>query len=170
MIKKLRKIRQEKGLTQTQLAKLSGVSQSLIARIEQGKIDPGYSKAQRIIAALDSTSKSFARDIMIKNIHTISISDKIEKAISIMKEEDISQLPVVKQGKIVGSISESSITLRNPNAQNIRNIIEPSLPTVDQNAPVELIRDLLKHSQAVIVTNEGRPIGIVSKADLLRLI
>ncbi|MBU4502216.1 MAG: helix-turn-helix domain-containing protein, partial [Nanoarchaeota archaeon] len=43
------KIRRNKiGLTQTQLARLAGVSQSLIAKIESKKIDPTFSKTKSI--------------------------------------------------------------------------------------------------------------------------
>jgi transcriptional regulator with XRE-family HTH domain len=47
-------IRQElRQLTQAQLAKASGVSQSTIAQIEKGKKDPSISTLKKIAAALD---------------------------------------------------------------------------------------------------------------------
>ena len=36
------------GLTQSELAKLAGVSQSLIAKLESGKIEPSYTKVKTI--------------------------------------------------------------------------------------------------------------------------
>ena len=47
-------IRQERRkITQSELAKLSGVSQSTIAQIEKGKKDPSISTLKKIGAALD---------------------------------------------------------------------------------------------------------------------
>ncbi|MBI2079314.1 helix-turn-helix domain-containing protein, partial [Candidatus Micrarchaeota archaeon] len=43
-VSKLGSLRRKLGITQKELAKLAGVSQSLIAKIEMGKIDPAYSK------------------------------------------------------------------------------------------------------------------------------
>jgi predicted transcriptional regulator len=170
MLRKLKQIRQEKGITQTQLAKLSGISQSLIARIEQGKIDPSYSKAQKLFAALEGKSKALVKDVMNKRIYTIDAGERIEKAISLMKRKNISQLPVVKGKEIVGSVSESAIAMRKQKTLLIKDIIEPSLPSLDINASIEVVRDLLKHSQAVIITQHGKPAGIITKTDLLRLV
>ena len=41
-IDRISKIRKQLGLTQIQLANLAGVSQSLIAKLESGRIDPSY--------------------------------------------------------------------------------------------------------------------------------
>ena len=41
------------NLTQKQLAKLAGVSQSLIAKLESKKIDPSYTKVKAIFDALE---------------------------------------------------------------------------------------------------------------------
>jgi len=47
--------RRELGLTQSKLAILAGVSQSIIAKIESGSVDPSYSVVARILAALERT-------------------------------------------------------------------------------------------------------------------
>ena len=53
----IKKIRKKIGLTQTGLANRAGVSQSLIAKIESGRIDPTYTKTQKIFAALSDLEK-----------------------------------------------------------------------------------------------------------------
>ena len=45
-LNEISRLRKQLGLTQAELAKLSGVSQSLIAKLEAGKIEPSYSKAK----------------------------------------------------------------------------------------------------------------------------
>ena len=49
----LRLLRIRAGLTQAELAKKAGVSQSLIARIESGKVNPRVSTLMRIYQALE---------------------------------------------------------------------------------------------------------------------
>ncbi len=51
-LSEIKHLRKKFGLTQSQLAKLSGVSQSLIAKIEADRIDPTFSKAQKIFEAI----------------------------------------------------------------------------------------------------------------------
>lgn len=41
------------NLTQKQVSQLAGVSQSLIAKLESGKIDPSYTKVKAILDVLD---------------------------------------------------------------------------------------------------------------------
>ena len=67
----LKKIRKLNNLTQKQLAELSGVSQSLIAKIESNKIDPTFTNAQKIYTALQALSEKDEKkavDLMNKNL------------------------------------------------------------------------------------------------------
>ncbi|MHA1315870.1 MAG: helix-turn-helix domain-containing protein [Candidatus Helarchaeota archaeon] len=50
----LKKLRKESKLTQTELARLAGVSQSLIARIEKNDVDPKCSTMRKILGAIES--------------------------------------------------------------------------------------------------------------------
>ena len=56
-ITQLKKIRKQLDLTQHQFAKNSGVSQSMIAKIEAGKLDPTYSYVRKIEDAMSSLTK-----------------------------------------------------------------------------------------------------------------
>src|SRR5947207_16027948 len=47
------KKRKDLGLTQSRLAVSAGVSQSIIAKIEAGSVDPSYSIVQRLFSALE---------------------------------------------------------------------------------------------------------------------
>jgi len=59
-------MRKRMGLTQTELAEKAGVSQSLIARVEAGTVDPRYSKVEKIFRALEVNGGQVvtAREIM----------------------------------------------------------------------------------------------------------
>src|SRR3989344_3585870 len=106
-LEEIREIRKKLGMTQTELANRAGVSQSLIAKIESGRIDPTYTKTQKIFAALSELEKKEeikAGQIMTARIIGVAPADSIKEAIAKMKKSQISQLPVVEDHKLVGMV------------------------------------------------------------------
>ena len=111
-LEEVKKIRKKLGMTQTELANRSGVSQSLIAKIESGRIDPTYTKTKKIFAALSELEQKEeikAEQLMTSRIISISSSAPIKEAIAKMKKSKISQLPVIDDHNLIGLISESII-------------------------------------------------------------
>ena len=176
-LKRIKQMRLNLELTQKDLAKLSGVSQSLITKIERGNIDPSYSIGRRIFAVLEEQMAKTRRSIVIKNICTKKLvltkfDDSIEKAIGLMKKHAISQLPVIKNNSIIGSISEETFInnydkITDGNIK-VEQIMDDPFPILPIDTPVPLIRDILKTYHAVILMKNGKPFGIISKADLLK--
>lgn len=180
-LKYMGKLRKQLGLTQKQLARLSGVSQSLIAKIESGKIDPAYSKAQQIMGALateqnkkESTKR--ACNIMSKNIIFLSPSENVGAAINLMKRKDISQIPIMDDHSCVGSISENVIVEsiseygNNLASLTIGKVMDDAFPSMPSESNIEAVAGLLKFYKAVLVKADGKIIGIITKADLLKAI
>ena len=170
------------GMTQEQLAKESGVSQSLIARIERGGIDPRYSKAKAVFEALEKLGKKDneirAENIMAHDVIGVSRLDTVEYAAKVMRKHKISQLPVIDGNKVIGCVSERTIVekvvggedLHELSKKRVREVMDPSIPIIDKKAPLSLISVLLEHSPAVIVMDEGEVKGIIAKADLLKFL
>jgi predicted transcriptional regulator len=178
-IQRIGKMRKQLGLTQKELAALAGVSQSLIAKIESGKIDPAYSKVMAITAALEAEQnkgKRTAEQIMTSGILSVAPSEPLEKAIKLMREKDISQLPVFEAGKCVGSLSDSMIVdLMAEKGEGIRalkvgDVMSESYPVIPANSLADVAMGLLHHYRAVLVEKDGKIGGIITKADLLRAI
>jgi len=48
--------------------------------------------------------------------------------------------------------------------------MEEAFPQVDEDAPLALISSLLQVYSAVLVTKKGMVVGIITKADLLRIL
>jgi len=73
----LRRMRRNAGLTQKELAKKAGVSQSLIARIETRTVDPRLSTLQKIVDALFiEVEGGFARDVMKGPVITVDVKNQ----------------------------------------------------------------------------------------------
>lgn len=178
-ISQIRELRKKLGITQHELAKLSGVSQSLIAKIEAGRIDPAYSKAKGIISALQrqqfSKEKS-AKDLMHPGIAAISPDETLHSAAAKMRKHSISQLPVAEGRHVVGSITERTILehfapgKKNMANLRVREVMEGAFPTVLPSTPVSAVASLLLHYPAILVMEKGSVEGIITKADLLKAI
>lgn len=176
---KIKKLRQKLNLTQKQLAKISGVSQSLIAKIESGRIDPAYSKVKQIQEALENELnrqevKKKAIDLMSARIISVAPDDKLNRVLNIMKKNDVSQLPVFDGPQCVGSLSDSMLVeWLSKYGPNISKVVvgvamTESFPTVPPNSHVDAIAGLLKYYKAVLVKKEGKIVGIITKADLIK--
>ncbi len=171
-LEEIKEIRKKFGLTQGQLALRAGVSQSLIAKIEAGRLDPTYSKAQKIFEAIDTLCKKKelkAEQIMNKQIISVKPNDSIKEAIKKMKKADISQMPVIEEHKSIGIVSESIIleALLNKKGNKIKEIMEDSAPVVSKNTTVNAISNLLRFYPMVLVSQNGELTGIITKSDLL---
>jgi len=171
-IENIKQIRKNLGLTQSDLAKRAQVSQSLIAKIESGRLDPTYSNAKKIFQALTDMSKKTeakAGEIMTKHIISLKPSDNIKDAIKIMKENNISQMPVIEHHKSIGLVSEAIIleSILNNKGKKVREIMQDSPPVVSKNASVSVISQMLKFFPMVLVSDDGELKGVITKADLL---
>ncbi|MFH1222542.1 MAG: CBS domain-containing protein [Candidatus Micrarchaeota archaeon] len=176
-LESIAKMRKRLGLTQKQLAVLAGVSQSLIAKIEMGGLDPSYSNVVKIFSALEAQKKHKSRkvdEIMSKNLQFASPTEKIDSVMKVMEKEEISQLPVLSKGSVVGSISDAMFLEwfsrygNRVKEMRVAEVMGESFPSVPVGAEVEVAVQLLKYYRAVLVKKEGKIIGIVTRADLMK--
>ena len=173
-LQEIKHLRKKFSLTQGELAKLAGVSQSLIAKIESNKIDPTFTNAQKIYTALQTLSEKDekkAADLMNKNLIYLEQEDSLKVAIQRMKKHSISQLPVLDNKKAVGIISETAILdaiMNNKSAETrIQEIMSEAPPTIDRNASIKVVSHLLKFYPLLLVAEKGKLLGLITKSDLL---
>ena len=169
------------GLTQKKLAKLAGVSQSLIAKLESRKIDPSLTKVKAIFDALkrlEIKKEVHAKEILHNKVAGVQKSDRVSKAVQLMKDFGYSQLPVFNGEHTVGSISEKMILsqiltgkdLTHVSLLPVGEIMDETFPQVGEDAPLSLISSLLQVYPAVLVSKRGEVVGIITKADLLKML
>jgi len=105
--------------------------------------------------------------------------EKVGRAIDTLAEFGISQVPVARNEKpediseIVGSIQDRSLlekVLRDGDAlvRDVAAVMDGPLPVVQTSAGVEeMFTDLARGAEAVVVAEGSKPIGVLSRADLL---
>ncbi len=184
-IEELRKMRKTLGISQKDLAHVSGVSQSYIARLEKGDLNPTYEKVRKIYEYLNRASQKVnsidlvAEKIMSTNLITCSPSDSIISALDKMRNHGISQLPVLTMdGKLIGSVSESDIndmllkgsTIESLKTMIVRRVMGATPPQLDRNSPISMVYPILKFSSCVLIVDGGEVKGIITKADILKAV
>ncbi len=184
-VQDLGKMRKNLGISQKEIAKMVGVSQSYIARMEKGDINPTYENVKKIYSYLYSYSKKAdnmdlkASDIMAKKVISILPTDSIMKALDLMKDMGISQMPVASMdGRVIGTVSESDlnemlirgVTPDSMKRMTVSRIMSAPLPQLPMDTPISAIYPMLRFSNAVLVMDLLDLKGIITKADILRAV
>ena len=175
------KKRRQLGLKQTELAKLAGVSQSLVAKLESGKIDSSYTKVKTIfdvLERLEAKTKVQEEKIVPNEVISIQKDEPLAKVVRLMKDHGYSQIPVFNGQQSVGSITEKTILRQILAGKDLaqisklptEDIMEEAFPQVSEEAPLSLISSLLQTYSAVLISRKGIVVGIITKADLLRMV
>ncbi len=179
-LSEIEKQRRKLGLTQAQLAEKAGVSQSLVARIETGTVDPRYSNLVRVFRALEELKgkEITANEIMTRDVVKVDVLNTIEAAADMMKEYGVSQVPVVDGDNIVGSISErvildqisKGVDAKKFSAETVDKYMAEGPPIITGNTPYSIISAILEHNTSVVVQEQGQTTGIITNADLLKVV
>ena len=169
----IKRLRIEAGLTQRELARLVGVSQAHIAKIESEKVDPRLSTVNKILKVLTGDKGLRCKDIMAKGVISAKPEDTISHVSELMVRYAISQLPVVDGGKVVGTITEEDI-VRNLSPtvaqETVGKIMGPPLPIVSEDTEISAVRSLLERYPGVLVVKDGSLVGIITRSDLLKTV
>ncbi|VVB99576.1 Zinc metalloprotease [uncultured archaeon] len=173
--------RRRLGLTQAQLSEKAGVSQSLIAKIEGGKAMPSYDNAKRIFGFFEAASMQSllkASDFMTSKVIFIGPDMTLKEAARCMKKASVSQLPVLEDGRNVGTISEKIVLDALNSAKDMKDVKEikvsevmaEAMPVVREDTPFKAVSALLELNSGVLVARKGKTAGIITKADLLNAV
>ena len=110
-----------------------------------------------------------------KSFLSVDSNQTVKEALKIMKENDISQMPVMNNGSIVGALSENDVLtclLANPienSDELIGKIMAAPFPVVEESLPVNKLNLYInKKSQAVIAVDKAGINHIVTKYDIIQ--
>jgi cystathionine beta-synthase len=103
---------------------------------------------------------------------TVTAAETALAAYGRMKLYDMSQLPVMREGRIVGIIDEEDILLKvfgHPEVFNqpVADIMESHLVTVAPDAPLPQLIEIFKRGMVAIVVDKGELLGLITRIDLL---
>jgi len=125
---------------------------------------------------------------MSENVKTIDIDDSMQHAISIIKEHQIRMLPVLKDGKLVGIVSDTDLKRASASDATtldvhellyllskvkIKDIMTKDPITVPPDLTVEETAEILmKHkiSGCPVVDDKGKVVGIITRDDLFNVL
>lgn len=180
-LKEIKNLRKKLKLSQKELGIACGISQPIISRIEQGKLDPPYSKAKKIFEYLESLkpngkkSEKKAKDIMTKEVIFLNSKSMVKNAVELMNQNEISQLPILEGSNNLGSITAKKIQkliADNPDMIkiNVMLIKELPFPEIQKDWDVKEISNLLVKYNAVLVKEFNTFIGIITNADFFKII
>jgi cystathionine beta-synthase len=103
---------------------------------------------------------------------TVNSTEPVLAALRRMKLYDVSQLPVMRDGKIVGIVDEEDILLEvfeNPEHFNepVTKVMASGLVTVPVDAPIAQLMEIFKRGMVAIVVKDNEFLGLVTRIDLL---
>jgi cystathionine beta-synthase len=118
----------------------------------------------------------------LPSLVTIAAHQKVGEGIDTMQRYGISQLPVVRDSTcesladVIGSLQDRALLERvftNPDVlhEDVASAMQPPLAAVEAGATLEeVFATLTGGTNAVVVAGEGRPIGVLTRSDLLEFL
>jgi cystathionine beta-synthase len=110
----------------------------------------------------------------------VGAHEKVRHAVDTLQQFNISQAPVTREdaedvSALVGSIQERDLLdriFRDPDAlqADVAEVMGPPLPLVEAVDPIEVAFERLQSASAVVVIQEGRTLGVLTRSDLLEFL
>lgn len=108
-----------------------------------------------------------------KSAVTVQPGDTLQAAYRKMKMYDVSQMPVMQEGKLIGIVNETDILLTvtgNPRGfdMSVGDAMEKNLTTVDVKSAPEALLPIFSKGMVAIVTDGDEFLGLITPIDLLQ--
>lgn len=132
----------------------------------------GFLERPRRMSLLEAAESKYSR--VSSALISIEPNTPVRIALSTITAHDIGQLPVVKDGACIGSITESNLMgqiIEDPGILDkpADSIMGAPFPVLDGHVDAEEIRPLLaRDNAACLVRHEGKLVGIVTRYDVVR--
>lgn len=112
-------------------------------------------------------------DVMTPNPKTVKLSDSIQTAAQIMREEDAGAVPVVEDGRVVGMVTDRDIVVRavadGDFSAKMSDVVSDDVITAAPDMTTAEAAELMGEHQIrrlPVVDPDDRLVGIVSLGDL----
>jgi len=103
---------------------------------------------------------------------SIPLGITVEEAVNIMREHDISQVPIIEGGEVVGSMSETgilNILVSDPVAKSkpVAEYMEKPFPVISADASLTEVAQSIDHQTPAILVKQASGFDIITKSDLI---
>lgn len=124
---------------------------------------------QRMTAGLISSTKTAGER---PRVLSIAPDETVSEALAQMDRYGVTQMPVIEEGKSVGSVRENRLLAkvlsdRELLSSPVASVMEAAFPVIDVDAASAEVTRLLRRSPAVLVEEFGRITGIITRHDML---
>jgi cystathionine beta-synthase len=131
-------------------------------------LDQGFLERRRLGDLRDLIARPHAEHAAV----TVNSTEAVMAAYRRMKLYDVSQVPVMQDGRIVGIVDEEDILLEvvnNPEHFNepVTRAMASHLVTVPVDAPMSQLMEIFKRGMVAIVMHRGEFQGLITRIDLL---
>ena len=107
---------------------------------------------------------------------TVRVGEPLRKALAMVEQHDITQIPVLRGDEVVGTLFDNEILKRvledsSSLDQPVESLMGDPLPVVRSDEPVgQVTRLLASRNPAVLVSDDGTVTGILTRFDMLQFI
>lgn len=126
----------------------------------------------------------FVRDCMVRNPITITLETPISQALEIVVKRKIRHLPVLRDGKVVGLVTERGLLEVSPSPATTLSVYELNYVlakvtvkealvknpvSVSSDCPIEVAAHVMREKKigSLLVIDDGKLVGIVTQTDMV---
>jgi cystathionine beta-synthase len=113
---------------------------------------------------------------MIPRLLSVQAGEPARRALALIEQHNVSQVPVLKGGEVVGTLHDNDLLRRVLGDaaaldQPVEQMMAEPLPVVRSDEPMEAVTRLLAaRNAAVLVSDGGQVVGILTRFDMLQFI
>jgi len=140
---------------------------------DEWMVNNGFMDESTSLTAIDILKM---KDAGIRPLISVKADDSLGKAISVMSDEDISQLPVLEGDKVIGSLYETQILNHlvddsSAKERKVTEVMGKAFPVVSSDIRLAQISKMMdKNNPAVLVKLENNSMQILTRSDLINAI
>ena len=108
---------------------------------------------------------------------SIEATQPVEAAVHLMREHDFSQISIIRDGRLIGSLNETHLydaLVRQPEVktQPVETIMEPAFPFVDISTNVDLLATMITHDNPAVLVRDFKTdkTFIITRSDMIRVL
>lgn len=115
-------------------------------------------------------------EVMHKGVNTVQINDSIKKVAALMKREDIGAVPVYKNERPVGFVTDRDIVIScvaqgHHSDEPISHAMTKDIIAVSESDDLNRVAKIMRENQIsrlLVVNASEQPVGMVTLKDLVR--